>query len=84
MSYINVFEQLREKENVPGVLWYEPPPVNDVRSTWLMCLPVVLQNMAFDGCHNWPENGHFGIINTARKMRERFYFHTCTPSSLPG
>ena len=25
-------------------------------------------------CHNRPENGHFGITNTARKMQERFYF----------
>ena len=74
MSYVNVFEQLHEKAAEPGVLWYEPPEVNGKKSPWLMCLPVTLQNMAFDGCHNRPENGHFGIINTARKMRERFYF----------
>ena len=74
VSYVNVFEQLHEKPDQPGVLWYEPPKINGQTSTWLMCLPVTLQNTAFDGCHERPENGHFGIINTARKMQERFYF----------
>jgi hypothetical protein len=73
MSYVNVFECLSAED---GVLYYQAPELNDVQPERRICLPVSLYNLAFEMCHADPSgvSGHFGINNTFRKMKERFYF----------
>ena len=73
MSYVNVFECLSEED---GILYYTAPELNNMISKKRMCLPPSLYNLAFDFCHADPAgmSGHFGVNNTFRRMRERFYF----------
>ena len=71
MCFANIFECLSEKE---GILFYEPPTVNDIQQIKRMCLPVVLYDLAFYLCHNDPTVGHFGQNNTYLRMKKKFYF----------
>lgn len=73
MSFVNVFECLQETD---GILYYQPPELNGVSTPRRICLPTKLYNLAFQMCHSDPSgvSGHFGMNNTYRKMRSRFYF----------
>lgn len=73
MNYINVFECLSLKDNI---IYYQLPKVNDVMRKPRICLPPSLYNLAFKLCHadSTGTSGHYGMNNTFRKMKERFYF----------
>ena len=73
MRYVNIFECLTEED---GVLYYQGPVLNNKPSAKRICLPLTLQNLAFEMCHADPSgtSGHFGMTSTFRKMKSRFYF----------
>ena len=71
MSYVNVFECL---SFVDGILYFQDPEINGVLKPKRLCLPVSLHETAFNLSHADPTSGHYGINNTFRKMREKFYF----------
>ena len=74
MSYVNVFECLHVENKI---IYYRAPQLNqDKPPPRRVCLPMSLYETAFRMCHADASgtSGHFGMNNTFRRMRERFYF----------
>ena len=70
ISYVNLFEKLSVQD---GVVYFLPPEVNGIKEKKRICLPLTLQDSAFQLCHSDETMGHYGINNTYTRMRQRFY-----------